>query len=187
MKKTVILGLLALAILVIAGKPADGLTLSYFYQSGPDRGGCYGEDSINQQLWKGTLAPGQSFQVSIPFCTYEWGGGGNSGALARVWAKGGIQLTVTSPDGVIYPGYVLESYPPKSSIRKCIIPNFDWWWWGPPYNNWVAAGTPLYGTWVATVQNVGAHTARDVSFEVYVTVPLPGWQRYFCDPADWNL
>jgi len=188
--------LLFLAMVLIAmlpgnlmAKPPNGLVLTYAYASGPSVG-CYAEDSIHQRLWQGTMAPGSSFSFTLPFCVWVVDGrsGGNSGALVRFWgAKGDLRLSVTSPDGVVYPAYVLESYPPKSAARKCIIPNFDWFWWGPPYNNWVAAGTPLEGTWTATLENVGDHTARDVSLEASVTVPLPGWQQWFCDSADWNL
>ncbi len=187
MGKKTIWGLLVAVLLLIAAKPADGLTLVYNYASG--RTDCYREDSQSQRVWQGTMGPGDTFQITLPFCTFEQsiGGGGNSGALVRVIAKGNMTLTATDPQGVVYSGYVLESYPPKSSIRKCILAETKWYWWGSPYNNWVGVGSVLTGTWTATITNVGDHTVRDIYLEAFVTVFLPGTQQYYCDPAEWRF
>lgn len=172
------------AVLKGARSPTGPVLISNI-SSGPDRGGCYGEDSYHERLWEGTLSPQQSFDVSLTFCGEPYTAGA-SGFVARVWGKGELDLAITSPSGTHYPAHVLEKYPPQDYASRCFTGDLDWYWWGPPYNNWVGSGTPIEsGDWLVRLSNLGRRNA-DVTLEIRVDMMLPGIQQTFCPPEDLN-
>src|SRR3990167_6584437 len=140
-------------------------------------------DSAHDRTWVGSLGPSQSFQVSLPFCTYEEfvTGPGGAGFMMHSFGKGSFNLTATSPTGVVTKGHFKIPKPGQQDYRGCFV---------QPYFNAVTqigTGTIEPGTWTVTFINTGTRTASNLELRIYIEQAVSGWQEAHCPQEDWNF
>lgn len=170
----VLLGLTAFPLTASAGKVVRTNGMSLVREQGgvPGNFGCYYEDSSHSRTWGGTLNPGQSFDVQLPFCTRDVlpSGPGGTGFLFALEGRGQFDLVATSASGAVYRAHVLSTGP-----ARCLVP--------PDY----MAGTIEPGRWTVTLTNTSDRAARDVYLQVNVHMTWQWWQEGYCPSVDWNF
>jgi hypothetical protein len=138
---------------------------------------CYHEDSWHLRMWSGSLSPGQSFSVVLPFCTDPPSPGG---AVLRLTAssQGSLAVYAVSPSGEVYDAHLQPATSKKPSLQVragCVL--------SPTYLSSVIEP----GTWTVVIQNTGTRTVKDISFIVEVNMTFQSWQMSVCPPEDWNF
>jgi len=72
---------------------------------------CYHEDYGHQRIWKGSLKPGESMMIPMPFCDNLTSiGPGGANLFAQFYGKGDkLTLKTISPSGITYEGHKVLS------------------------------------------------------------------------------
>ncbi|MBI4492807.1 MAG: hypothetical protein HY690_08460 [Chloroflexi bacterium] len=185
------LGVLIAALLLPAAAAAGGkgtttttgFTLVSETRSGYAPWDCYHEDSYHDRVWAGSLAPGESFAVALPFCTFDQfvSGPGGAGFLMRSYGSGHFSLAAVSPSGLVYPAHLMSTKGGSEDWRRCIVqPRFD-------AVQQIGFGTIEPGVWTVAFANLGDRLARSLSLQITVNQAGSGWQQAVCPAQDWNF
>lgn len=169
----------------LAGKvtATTGWSVTHESRSGYPPLDCYHEDSFHARIWSGSLGPGESFQVALPFCSFDQypSGPGGAGFLMGSSGSGRFSLQARSPSGVDYPAQLVGTKRSTEEWRRCIVQ--------PSFNaaQQVGIGTIEPGLWSVVFTNLGDRLARSVSLQVTVNQAVSSWQEANCPSQDWNF
>jgi hypothetical protein len=160
-----------------------GLSLVYEYRSGYPPNECYHEDSIHTRSWAGSLNPGESFRLSLPFCTSTQyrSGPGAAGFMMEVSGSGTFTATATSPSGVVYQAHLVSTTNNKQTWKRCNLQ--------PSFNATTQTGTGTIepGVWTLVFTNTSSRLARDVGVKGLVSQAVSSRQQTNCPSQDWNF
>lgn len=67
--------------------------------------GCYTAKTTLEQLYKGSLGPGESYIVHIPFCPSAK----SQGLMVFTSVAGNVSLTAVSPSGTLYSAHKMDT------------------------------------------------------------------------------
>jgi hypothetical protein len=177
----------ALALVFVPAASAAMLMTYEYFSNGLNPNAptwCYHEDSIHRRVFDGTLAAGESFTVTMRYCTFAefTTGPGGEGAMYRVvfWAgHQSVDLHIVFPDGTVKAAHLTQ----PGVLSGCVMPYVQ------EENNVIRTAIPS-GTYQVVVTNTGSKAISATRPLSMVTWADMGWlefQRGNCPVEDQNI
>ena len=146
-----------------------GLSLVYEYKQMPINGldYCYHEDWIDYRTWEGSLAPGESFTVTLRYCDLLLDGRtqGGGGFIAQVAARGVLGISIVAPNESLTREHLTGRVQGRDIAAVCVLRSGTDFQTG---QHVIATHELLSGYWTVTLHNDTSKTVRDITYVINV-------------------
>jgi hypothetical protein len=144
---------------------------------------CYHEDYWHTRYWQGSINPGETMTIPMPYCNFTQfnTGPGADGLFTQAYGMGSFTLTTISPSGQIYTSKTVATDGNYRNLKKCNIqPKTHLSYSG-------GEGTIESETWSIKLTNTGTTILNNLTLLALSFQNRANMEYANCPQSDWNL